>query len=138
MPALQSAMKFLLREKCVNDVAVYPMSQIQIPASKSVVIKARMSGRPKFSTGILETALTLSGGIALPPCAVSMANKNTVFVRLLNLTAHVVHIPKQQKIGIMVHTNFIYHVHCAHVTSKETVVEDRNDRGREGESVIIA
>ena len=127
MPALQSAMKFSLHEECVNDVAVYPMSQIQIPASKSVVIKARVSGRPKFSTGILELALTLPGGIALPPCAVSMAKRNTVFVRLLNLTAHVVHIPKRQKIATMVHTNFIYHVHCAHVTSKETVVEAIKD-----------
>ena len=109
----------VLKSPDATDVAVYCKSTIKIPANKSVTVEARIGANRIIQAGVLEPVYGLPAGVVMPPCAVTVNNKNTIFVKLMNLNARAVKILKRQRIATLTHAIFIDQVHCANQSVRE-------------------
>ena len=101
-----------------EDVAVYCTSAIEIQPRQSLVISGRVGAQREYSSGILEPVDVLPGGVVMPVCAVTVYEKQRVYLKLTNLSSHVVQIPKRQRIATMLHARLLESTVCCSVQNK--------------------
>ena len=87
-----------------EDVNVYSCRQIVIQPGGTVLIKGRLGTRTGISSGILEPADTLPGGLMLDQAVVNRDDQHMVHVRIRNLAARSIVIPPRQRIASLQHS----------------------------------
>ena len=96
-----SAMSAVSAQESVEeeDAAVYCLKQMVIPPNGTINFKGRVGAHGRMTSGVLEPAETLPGGIMLVKAAVSLDECNKVNVVLKNVTNRSIEIPPRQRVA---------------------------------------
>ena len=104
----------------LDEVAVYCKVGVRVPPGQSIVLCARVGAARSYTSGLLQAAETLPGGLVVPECAVKMDDNNNVNVKLYNVSKQVVEIPKRQRIATFTKAVFLAEAEKKKPGAKET------------------